>query len=115
MDVDPTAWFFAAHFHQDPVVPGSLGLESLQQLLKVVAEERWGAGPSARFESPALGAMHRWTYRGQILPGDRLVTTRAMVTAIDDDRRTITADGLLDVDGRAIYGMTDFTLRLQDA
>ena len=110
-DVDPAAWFFAAHFHQDPVVPGSLGLESLQQLLKVVAAGRWGLGPDARFESVGIGDLHRWTYRGQILPTDALVTTRAVVTAVDDARRTITADGFLDVDGRVIYGMTAFTLR----
>jgi len=112
MAVDPTAWFFKAHFHQDPVVPGSLGLESFQQLLKVVARERWGAGPSARFESVGIGDRHRWTYRGQILTGDRLVTTRAVVTEVDDARRWIKADGFLDVDGRVIYGMDDFTLRL---
>src|SRR5262249_16725936 len=43
--VDPSAWFFKAHFYQDPVIPGSLGLESLIQLLKVAAVERWGGGP----------------------------------------------------------------------
>ena len=32
MAVDPSAWFFKAHFYQDPVIPGSLGLESLLQL-----------------------------------------------------------------------------------
>jgi len=26
--VDPNAWFFKAHFFQDPVWPGSLGLEA---------------------------------------------------------------------------------------
>src|SRR5205823_4748735 len=35
--VDPEEWFFKAHFYQDPVCPGSLGLESYLQLLKVVA------------------------------------------------------------------------------
>ena len=40
--VDPSAWFFAAHFMNDPVWPGSLGLESLLQLLKVMAASRWG-------------------------------------------------------------------------
>src|SRR5207248_6283694 len=29
--VDPAEWFFRAHFFQDPVCPGSLGLESLLQ------------------------------------------------------------------------------------
>ncbi len=113
MRVDPSAWYFAAHFHQDPVVPGSLGLESFLQLLKVIARERWGvADPAARFEAMGLGDMHRWTYRGQILPTNGVVTTRAVVTEVDDARRWIKADGYLDVDGRVIYGMNDFTLRL---
>ena len=110
--VDPTEWFFEAHFFQDPVCPGSLGLESFQQLLKVVAWKRWGAEPGARFESLGVGDLHRWTYRGQILPTDRLVTVRAIVTEVDDARRWIKADGLLGVDGRIIYQMNDFTLRL---
>ena len=71
--VDPSAWFFAAHFMNDPVWPGSLGLESLLQLLKVMAVTRWGAGPGAVFESPVLGQSHRWTYRGQIVPTDHRV------------------------------------------
>ena len=111
LQVDPSAWFFAAHFYQDPVVPGSLGLESLLQLLKVVASKRWDLGPDARFESIGLQDLHRWTYRGQILPTDAVVTTRVVVTEVDDARGWIKADGFLDVDGRVIYGMNDFTLR----
>ena len=110
--VDPDEWFFRAHFFQDPVCPGSLGLESFQQLLKVVAERRWGASPGARFDSIVVGDRHRWTYRGQILPVDDLVTVRAVITAIDDDRKWLKADGFLDVDGRIIYQMNDFTLGL---
>ena len=48
--VNPDAWFFKAHFFEDPVWPGSLGLESFIQLLKVVAYRRWAnaaADPSA--------------------------------------------------------------------
>jgi acyl transferase domain-containing protein/3-hydroxymyristoyl/3-hydroxydecanoyl-(acyl carrier protein) dehydratase len=107
--VDPSAWFFKAHFLQDPVCPGSLGLESLLQLLKVVAVERWGEGLA--FEPIGTGDSHRWTYRGQIVPRDRLVTTQAIVTAVDDARRWLRADGFLSVDGRIIYQMNDFTLR----
>ncbi|SDP98814.1 FabA-like domain-containing protein [Lentzea jiangxiensis] len=33
-DVDPDEWFFKAHFFQDPVQPGSLGVEAMIQLLK---------------------------------------------------------------------------------
>jgi 3-hydroxymyristoyl/3-hydroxydecanoyl-(acyl carrier protein) dehydratase len=111
--VDPTAWFFQAHFLDDPVWPGSLGLESMLQLLKVVAVERWGAGPDAVFDSQGLGMEHGWTYRGQIAKTNRRVTTQAVITALDDERRLITADGLLRVDGKVIYQMSGFTLGLR--
>jgi hypothetical protein len=32
--VDPAEWFFKAHFFQDPVQPGSLGLEAMLQALQ---------------------------------------------------------------------------------
>jgi 3-hydroxymyristoyl/3-hydroxydecanoyl-(acyl carrier protein) dehydratase len=41
-DVDPDEWFFKAHFYEDPVTPGSLGLESFIQLMKFAAVKRWG-------------------------------------------------------------------------
>jgi 3-hydroxymyristoyl/3-hydroxydecanoyl-(acyl carrier protein) dehydratase len=113
--VDPSAWFFEAHFLDDPVWPGSLGLESLQQLLKVVAAERWGAGPGAVFDSPGLGIEHEWTYRGQIVSSNRRVTTQATITAVDDERRLLTADGLLRVDGKVIYQMSGFSLGLRSS
>jgi 3-hydroxymyristoyl/3-hydroxydecanoyl-(acyl carrier protein) dehydratase len=112
MDVDPSAWFFAAHFYQDPVIPGSLGLESFQQLCELIASERWGE--SASFQCIVPGAApHRWTYRGQVIPRDSLVTVQAEVVAVDDATRTLTARGWLTVDGRVIYGMEDFTLRAE--
>ena len=114
--VDPSAWFFKAHFHQDPVVPGSLGLESLLQLLKVLAVERWGTDPgSTVFEPIGLGDEHQWVYRGQVIPTDRVMTTQAVVTAVDDAGRWLKADGYVSVDGRVIYQMIDFTLRIAHA
>ena len=112
--VNPEAWFFKAHFYQDPVWPGSLGLESFIQLLKVVACERWQGGETARFESMALHQPHHWLYRGQIIPKDHEVTVSAVVKQVDDTRKLLTADGFLIVDGRIIYQMTDFTLRMSD-
>jgi len=113
--VDPDAWFFKAHFYQDPVWPGSLGLESLLQLLKVVAYTRWGQDrEQVVFESQAAGQMHNWVYRGQILPTDRQVTVQAIITACDDREKMLRADGFLGVDGRIIYQMLGFTLKLMD-
>ncbi len=108
--VDPQAWFFKAHFYEDPVWPGSLGLESFVQLLRFVAIQRWGAIADVCV-APGLDAQHHWTYRGQVIPRDREVTVQAFITEVDDDRRTLKADGLLSVDGRIIYRMTEFTLQ----
>jgi len=112
--VDPGEWFFKAHFYQDPVCPGSLGLEAFVQLLKVVALRRWPALQTThRFEPIAVGAPHSWVYRGQIVPTDRRVEVDAIVTgAQDGPPPTVTASGFLRVDGTSIYEMTGFALRL---
>jgi acyl transferase domain-containing protein/3-hydroxymyristoyl/3-hydroxydecanoyl-(acyl carrier protein) dehydratase len=107
--VNPDAWFFKAHFFQDPVWPGSLGLESVVQLMKVFAHRRWGS-PTNCWQAMVPNERHRWTYRGQIVPTASEVTVQAYITEIDDSRRFLRADGLLGVDGRIIYSITDFTL-----
>jgi len=111
--VNPDEWFFTAHFHQDPVWPGSLGLESFLQLLKVVAIERWGAtiGATHRFQPIALGVRHQWMYRGQIVRLNQLVAVEAVITEVDDTHHLIKANGFLSVDGKVIYQMTDFSIR----
>ncbi len=110
--VRPDDWFFQAHFYQDPVIPGSLGLESLLQLLAVHARERWPGTGDAFVQM--RGGPHHWVYRGQVLPSNREVQVQAVITACDDRRRQLTADGWLLVDGRIIYQMKDFTLALDD-
>ncbi|MHB9007572.1 MAG: beta-ketoacyl synthase N-terminal-like domain-containing protein [Limisphaerales bacterium] len=112
--VEADEWFFKAHFFQDPVVPGSLGLESFLQLLKFAAIERWGHTPGTRWEAVAVGAPHEWIYRGQVIPADRLVTVEVAVTKIDEATRRLTADGFLSVDGRVIYGLKDFTVQRRE-
>jgi 3-hydroxymyristoyl/3-hydroxydecanoyl-(acyl carrier protein) dehydratase len=110
IDVDPAFWFFKAHFYQDPVWPGSLGLESFLQLLKFAAWSRWGE-PRRPWQTVAHGRPHAWVYRGQVLPTDRRVTVVLEIVAADDDNYRLTANGFLTVDGRVIYQMTDFSLK----
>ena len=114
IDVDPGAWFFEAHFYQDPVWPGSLGLEAFIQLLKAYAAKRWRLGEAAEFRTLPSDSRHRWSYRGQIIPGCRRVEVCASITAVNDDRRTLMADGFLSVDGRTIYSMNDFSLETRE-
>jgi 3-hydroxymyristoyl/3-hydroxydecanoyl-(acyl carrier protein) dehydratase len=107
--VDPEFWFFKAHFFQDPVWPGSLGLESFLQLLKFAAHARWG-DTEKPWQTVALDRTHSWVYRGQVLPSDHEVKVVLEIVAADEHQRRLTANGFLTVDGRVIYQMTDFSL-----
>ena len=108
--VDPSFWFFQAHFYQDPVWPGSLGLESFLQLLKFVAWKKWKSAPKSGWQTVGINQPHSWTYRGQVVPQDREVIVVLEVTEVDEVNRRFKADGFLTVDGRIIYQMTNFTL-----
>ncbi len=110
--VDPEAWFFKAHFMQDPVWPGSLGCESFLQLLKAYATDRWHVDADAAWRTNGLGREHNWTYRGQVLPTDGKVEVEAVITEVDDDARRVIASGYLAVDGRTIYRMGDFSVEI---
>jgi 3-hydroxymyristoyl/3-hydroxydecanoyl-(acyl carrier protein) dehydratase len=112
IDVNPDAWFFQAHFYQDPVWPGSLGLEGFLQLAKYAAMERWAVGAAPVVETLMTGTKHSWVYRGQVIPKDRRVTIEASIKHIDDEQQIMVLDGYLSVDGRDIYQMTDFAVRL---
>jgi acyl transferase domain-containing protein/3-hydroxymyristoyl/3-hydroxydecanoyl-(acyl carrier protein) dehydratase len=103
MDVDPGAWFFKAHFFQDPVMPGSLGVEAMCQLLRWYLIDR-GVG-AERF---VLAEPLKWTYRGQIVPDDRLVTVELDVLEVSDT--AVFATAWLWVDGRRIYRLERFGL-----
>ena len=89
VEVDPGAWFFSAHFYQDPVWPGSLGLEAFLQLMQYDCLHRWVPGVADLVD----GSEHRWVYRGQVTPGIRHVTVMAEITARDENRREVEARG----------------------
>ncbi|HIJ95566.1 MAG TPA: type I polyketide synthase [Desulfuromonadales bacterium] len=112
-DVDPDEWFFKAHFYEDPVTPGSLGLESFIQLMKFAAVERWEWKNGTVVAAVALERKHHWLYRGQVVPTNSRVTVSAWITAVDDQKRIMTADGFLSVDGKLIYQMMDFTVTME--
>jgi 3-hydroxymyristoyl/3-hydroxydecanoyl-(acyl carrier protein) dehydratase len=75
-DIDPADWYFKAHFYEDPVQPGSLGLEAVCQLLQFFCiETGLGAGvPDAVFEPIMRDRPTVWKFRGQVLPTDGMIT-----------------------------------------
>jgi 3-hydroxymyristoyl/3-hydroxydecanoyl-(acyl carrier protein) dehydratase len=108
-DVDPGAWFFKAHFFQDPVMPGSLGIEAMCQLLQWYLTNRNDV-PGAHFEPVALDEPLTWAYRGQVTPTDRLITVELEILEIRD--QTAFAQAWLWIDGRRIYRVNRLAARM---
>lgn len=115
-DVDPREWFFKAHFYQDPVQPGSLGLEALLQLLQfMMLHKDLDEGiENPRFEAIAIDKDMSWKYRGQVLPHNKLITSTVELTEVGRDERGVyaLATGSLWVDGMRIYTGTTFGMRI---
>ncbi len=117
-DIDAGEWFFKAHFYQDPVQPGSLGIEAMLQAMQ------WGmrkkglhSGMKApRFEAIASAAKHVWKYRGQVVPENKLVSTTLEFIEIRTDERGVLAlaDCSLWVDGKRIYEAKGLGMRIVD-
>lgn len=103
-DVDPGAWYFRAHFFQDPVQPGSLGIDAMLQLLRFFLAERGLAGD---FEPMPHGM--EWRYRGQVTPATSRVTVEAEITEVGAGYAI--ADCALWADGERIYSVTGLGLR----
>jgi 3-hydroxymyristoyl/3-hydroxydecanoyl-(acyl carrier protein) dehydratase len=108
-DIDPGDWYFKAHFFQDPVMPGSLGVEAMCQLLHWYLIERGIGTPG---EPMILDTALTWTYRGQVVPTDRVITIELEILEIR--ARTAYARGWLWIDGRRIYRVDRLGARVTD-
>jgi 3-hydroxymyristoyl/3-hydroxydecanoyl-(acyl carrier protein) dehydratase len=118
--VRPEAWYFKAHFYEDPVQPGSLGLEALIQSARaLVALEGWLDGiEDPVWEQPILGFPLRWRYRGQVVPLRREVVTEVEALEVDvvaGESVTVKIYGTQWVDGLRIYEVPSFAVRVRAA
>ncbi len=117
-DVDVSEWFFKAHFFQDPVQPGSLGIEALIQLLQFYmldsGMDKGIDGPGAHFEPLKLGDPLTWKYRGQVTPKNALITSTMEITEVgaDDVGPYVIGKGSLWVDGLRIYEASNMGMRI---
>jgi 3-oxoacyl-(acyl-carrier-protein) synthase/3-hydroxymyristoyl/3-hydroxydecanoyl-(acyl carrier protein) dehydratase len=106
--ISPEDWYFVAHFWLDPVMPGSLGLEALLQLARVVLHER--TGHSGPFEVLALDREVQWTYRGQVRQSTRQMQVALEVLSLQDGLLLCT--GAIRSDGLPIYQFERFGVRV---
>ncbi|WP_306359101.1 beta-ketoacyl synthase [Nocardia sp. CC227C] len=116
-EIDPSDWFFARHFHLDPVIPGSLGVESV---IHAVQEWMIDAGFASDMGDPAFripaDTAFGWRYRGQFLPTDGTVELEAHIKSVrrEPGRVTVTVDGSLWKPGLRIYELADLAIELVD-
>ncbi|WP_083749281.1 beta-ketoacyl synthase [Frankia sp. CcI49] len=115
--IDPADWFFTRHFHLDPVIPGSLGVEAVIQAMQEWSVDAGHADGMARpgFVLPVGLTMH-WKYRGQLLPSDGTFTLEVHISDVSrrPGRVRVTADASLWKPTMRIYQLTDIAIELRD-
>ena len=116
--VRPDAWYFKAHFFEDPVQPGSLGLEALIQSARaLVALQGWIDGiEDPVWEQPIVDHPLEWRYRGQVVPlrGGVVTEVEALdVEIVEGTSVTVRVFGTQWVDGLRIYEVPSFAVRVR--
>ncbi|BDS11133.1 PfaB family protein [Aureispira anguillae] len=111
-------WFFTCHFYQDPVMPGSLGVEAILQAMQTFALQQ---NLGKDFKSPKFVQLdnHKtvWKYRGQILLGVENMHCEVHFKTIEKrgDKLAIIGDAYLWNEGTRIYQVTDLALGIEEA
>lgn len=116
-EIDPSDWYFDRHFHLDPVIPGSLGVESV-----VHAVQEWmiDAGHARGLVDPVFripaGITFSWRYRGQFLPTDGSVELEAHIKSVTRTEHGVVAvvDASLWKPGLRIYELFDLAVELDE-
>jgi len=97
-EVNADTWFFACHFQGDPVMPGSLALDALCQLLGFYLGWRGFKG-----KGRALG-IGEVKYRGEILPSSGTITYRLDIRKIVKGTIAVAiADGQVLLHGQVVH------------
>ncbi len=115
-EINQESWFFPCHFHEDPVMPGSLGVEAIIQALHTFALQQ-GLGDSfknPRF-SPVLSKIV-WKYRGQIIPQTKYMQLEVHIKNIEQKQGQLilTADANLWREDLRIYELIDIVIGISE-
>jgi 3-hydroxymyristoyl/3-hydroxydecanoyl-(acyl carrier protein) dehydratase len=115
--VDPSAWYYPCHFYQDPVMPGSLGVEAIVQAMQayVLENDLGNTLRSPRFGLPTAQPM-LWRYRGQIVPTNRQMELEVHLNTpqILPGQVNLSGDASLWVDGLRIYELKNVAVAVQE-
>jgi 3-hydroxymyristoyl/3-hydroxydecanoyl-(acyl carrier protein) dehydratase len=108
--IPPESWFYKAHFFQDPVMPGSLGVETMARALMLGAHS---FGVHTQNWQIKEGSKLDWKYRGQITPDINAFEVELHIKHIiqTSEGWEICADGSLWKDSIRIYQVDNLTLQ----
>jgi 3-hydroxyacyl-[acyl-carrier protein] dehydratase/trans-2-decenoyl-[acyl-carrier protein] isomerase len=110
MDIDPSLWFFQCHFLNDPVMPGSLGVDALWQLVGFFLG--W-SGKAGRGRALGAGMVK---FAGQVTPKVKTITYQIDMRRVIDRKLVMgIGDGVMLADGKPIYQTEDLRVGLFDA
>ncbi|HZZ90674.1 MAG TPA: bifunctional 3-hydroxydecanoyl-ACP dehydratase/trans-2-decenoyl-ACP isomerase [Caulobacteraceae bacterium] len=106
-DVDPTLWFFESHFASDPVMPASLGLDAMWQMVGYWLG--WSGSPG-KGRAVGVGAV---TFEGQVTPAARVVRYEVSLRQVRRGRLTLgIANGRLFADDACVYRAKDLRVSM---
>merc|ERR1711871_411147 len=113
--VNKQDWFFSCHFWCDPVMPGSLGVESMFECMEMFCIEQ---NVCSKLKHPrfvhAVGKTN-WKYRGQLTPKNDRMDSEVHVrelTIHPDGSVDIVADAFLYLDKLRVYSTENMRLRV---
>ena len=107
LDLKPDLWFFKCHFINDPVMPGCLGLDAMWQLVGFYLG--W-LGQPGKGRALSVGEVK---FSGQVLSTAKKVTYHISLKRLILRKLILgIADGIMKVDGVAIYEAKDMKVGL---
>ena len=112
-EVKLTDWYFKCHFYQDPVMPGSLGIEAMIQAMQVYALH---LDLGQHLRSPRFVQLNNhktvWKYRGQIPPEEREIYLEIHISQLDisSEKIIVIGDASLWKPNLRIYEVKDLAI-----
>ncbi|MGA2503443.1 MAG: hypothetical protein ABSG01_05065 [Anaerolineales bacterium] len=109
----PQDWFYACHFQEDPVMPGSLGIEAILQAMKIFSRQHSDATAT---EDLVSGQKMNWSYRGQVLQHNRQMQVEVHFHKTEQRgaTRIVSGDASLWADDSRIYEVRNMALAIEE-
>jgi 3-hydroxymyristoyl/3-hydroxydecanoyl-(acyl carrier protein) dehydratase len=115
--IDPADWFYNCHFYQDPVMPGSLGVEAMLQSMQAFCILK---GLGDRFDNPHFTQTENhqthWKCRGQIIPDNKALSLEIHITQISmhNGFTIVVGEGSLWKEDIRIYELKNLAITIKE-